>query len=238
MDVLSDEFQSVQIGSLNKFKEILAVRIVEVLKNRVWIGLDVGKTDKTYKLSEEIPVATNADTKVQVGLNEFFYSGISRSPLLKSRLVQNLRITIKVGKDAPEEIKTFINNNISFSTVEAIVPKLAQSNAEAMKIIFKFGQKSIEANIKVKRKVYHPKFYGVGFPMGEVSYPTLKECSSALTGGTSFDRNYIFFDGFVYKFSVGNFSWTNEQQFFTCARVEVLDLDKEFYTNSALLPED
>ena len=104
-------------------------------------------------------------------------------------------------------------------------------------LIFSFGTATKNVEFKVKKKLYHPIIYGVGFNLVELKSPTLSECIKAIKNGIKLPNQDIFFDKAIYKFDIGKFPWKGEQQFFQCERYGISDDETVFYTQSRMLPE-
>ena len=180
--------------------------------------------------ADEITLATNIDTDV-----EFF--GRTKPP--KGMKIEEFNELFSVSHNeifvAKKEITKAkipfkrIKWNLSYSANKHIIFDDF--------LIFSFGTATENVKFKVKKKLYHPIIYGVGFNLVELKSPTLSECIKAIKNGIKLSNQDIFFEKAIYKFDVGKFPWKGEQQFFQCERYGISDDETVYYTQSRMLPE-
>ena len=183
--------------------------------------------------ADGITLATNIDTDV-----EFF--GLAKPP--KGMKIEEFN-----------ELFSVSHNEIFVAKKEITKVKVGQSQKIRIKwnlsysankdvtfddfLIFSFGTATENVKFKVKKKLYHPIIYGVGFNLVELKSPTLSECIKAIKNGIKLSNQDIFFEKAIYKFDVGKFPWKGEQQFFQCERYGISDDETVYYTQSRMLPE-
>ena len=180
--------------------------------------------------ADGITLATNIDTDV-----EFF--GLAKPP--KGMKIEEFNELFSVSHNEIFVAKKEITKaKIPFKRIKWNLSYSANKDVTFDDfLIFSFGTATENVKFKVKKKLYHPIIYGVGFNLVELKSPTLSECIKAIKNGIKLFNQDIFFEKAIYKFDVGKFPWKGEQQFFQCERYGISDDETVFYTQSRMLPE-
>jgi len=180
--------------------------------------------------ADGITLATNIDTDV-----EFF--GLAKPP--KGMKIEEFNELFSVSHNEIFVAKKEITKaKIPFKRIKWNLSYSANKDVTFDDfLIFSFGTATENVKFKVKKKLYHPIIYGVGFNLVELKSPTLSECIKAIKNGIKLSNQDIFFEKAIYKFDVGKFPWKGEQQFFQCERYGISDDETVYYTQSRMLPE-
>ena len=180
--------------------------------------------------ADGITLATNIDTDV-----EFF--GLAKPP--KGMKIEEFNELFSVSHNEIFVAKKEITKaKIPFKRIKWNLSYSANKDVTFDDfLIFSFGTATENVKFKVKKKLYHPIIYGVGFNLIELKSPTLSECIKAIKNGIKLFNQDIFFEKAIYKFDVGKFPWKGEQQFFQCERYGISDDETVYYTQSRMLPE-